>query len=85
MNHLATPDFWKLYGQLPIEIQTLANKNFELLQQNLRHPSLKLKKINQYWVARIGLNYRAVAVQSGDSMVWFWIGSHAEYDELLKS
>jgi hypothetical protein len=29
------------------------------------------------------LHYRAVAVDAGDDLVWFWIGSHADYDRLL--
>ncbi len=84
MNHHAMPDFWRLYQQLPLGIQALASKNFELLKRNSRHPSLKLKKVNEYWTVRVGLKYRAVAIQKGGDVIWFWIGSHAEYDELLK-
>jgi hypothetical protein len=31
----------------------------------------------------VGLGWRAVGVRDGDTMVWFWIGSHADYDRLL--
>jgi hypothetical protein len=30
------------------------------------------------------LSYRALAVEVPDGMVWFWIGSHAEYNEKIK-
>ncbi len=32
---------------------------------------------------RIGLDYRALGVREGDDIVWFWIGSHADYDRLV--
>jgi hypothetical protein len=33
--------------------------------------------------ARVGHGYRALAVREGEDLVWLWIGSHAEYDQLL--
>ena len=33
--------------------------------------------------ARVGISYRVTATLDGDTVVWFWIGSHAEYDKLL--
>ncbi len=83
MKHRATPDFWYHYRQLPTEIQDLADKSYQLLQQDSRYPSLHLKKVGQYWSVRIGLHYRAVAIAEGGDFAWFWIGSHAEYDRLL--
>ncbi|MBK1988162.1 hypothetical protein A0J48_011540 [Sphaerospermopsis aphanizomenoides BCCUSP55] len=83
MNHKATPDFWYYYRQLPAEIQELADQCYELLKQNPRYPSLHFKKVGRFWSVRVGLHYRAVAVEENDDIVWFWIGSHAEYDKLL--
>lgn len=74
------PSFWVLYDQLPVAIQNLADKNYELLKVNPRHPSLQLKKVGPYWSVRVGLKYRAVAVEVEDGLLWFWIGIHAEYD-----
>ena len=31
----------------------------------------------------IGAGYRAVGVREGEEMIWFWIGSHADCDQLL--
>jgi hypothetical protein len=83
VSHFATPEFWFYYRQLPENIQSLADKNFELLQLNPRHPSLRLKKIGVFWSVRIGLNYRALAKEREQGLVWFWIGSHKEYDQWL--
>jgi len=32
---------------------------------------------------RIGLHYRALAIRKLEYLLWFWIGSHAEYDKML--
>jgi len=83
LNHHASPDFWACYRSLPAEIQDLADKSFAFLKQDPRHPSLRFKKVGSYWSARVGLSYRALAVEATDGLVWFWIGSHAEYDEII--
>ncbi len=86
MNHKASRNFWKFHEALPKEIQASARRAFALLKQDLHHPSLQFKKLagNPYWSARINDNYRALAVRSGDTCVWFWMGTHAEYDSILK-
>lgn len=84
MKHRATPDFWYYYRQLPDEIQDLADRCYELLKQDARYPSLHFKKVGQFWSVRIGIHYRALAVEENDDIAWFWIGTHAEYDKLLR-
>jgi hypothetical protein len=59
-------------------------KNFDLLKQDQQHPSLHFKKIVDYWSVRVGLHYRALAINDGEDLVWVWIGSHGEYDRLIK-
>jgi hypothetical protein len=83
MTHFTSPDFWVLFNRLPADIQILARKDFELLKQNPRHPSLRLKKAGVYWTVRIGLHYRAIAKECPEGLNWFWIGHHSEYDTLL--
>ena len=65
-------------------MRALADKNFALLKADPRHPSLQLKKIGSIWSARVGLHHRALAAQDADDLVWFWIGSHADYDRLIR-
>ena len=84
MRHFADPSFWNCYRRLPKHIRQLADKNFELLKENPRHASLHLKKVNEYWSVRIGIKYRALGVEVEGGVVWFWIGTHAEYDKLVK-
>ena len=82
MAHRASHAFWKLYGQLPAKVRALADKKFELLKQNPRHPSLMFKKVGRFWSVRIGDHYRAVATEEGGDFRWHWIGSHEEYNNL---
>jgi hypothetical protein len=83
LNHHASPDFRACYHSLPTEVQQLADRAYEALKRDPHHPSLHLKKVGRYWSARVGDHYRALAVEAPDGLVWFWIGSHAEYDKLL--
>lgn len=54
------------------------------MERNPRHPSLMLKKVNDLYSARINDDYRAVAFEEDGTLIWFWIGTHAEYDKLLR-
>ncbi len=84
MRHRASRKFWEFYATLPKDIQKLADDNYELLKADSRHPSLHFKKVGIYWSARVGIHYRAAAIDDGSDIVWFWIGHHSEYDRLLK-
>jgi hypothetical protein len=84
MRHVANRAFWDAYAKLPEAVRALADKNFALLKSDPRHPSLQLKKIGRFWSVRVGLGYRALAIGIDGGLLWFWIGSHAEYDALVK-
>lgn len=84
MKHSASRKFWEFYRRLPIEVQRLADKNYALLKVDSVHPSLHFKQVGRYWSARIGKQYRALAVESNQDLVWFWIGTHAEYDAIIR-
>jgi len=85
MKHFATSRFWDCYNRLSSIVKNLADKNFERLKQNPHHPSLRLKKIGKYWSVRSGLHHRALGVDNSDKtgIIWFWIGSHSEYNRLV--
>jgi hypothetical protein len=84
LTHLATPEFWYHYRQLPEEIRDLADECFRRLRTDSRHPSLRLKKVGVLWSVRIGLHYRALAKERTEGLVWFWIGPHSQYDQLIR-
>jgi hypothetical protein len=85
VKHLARKSFWEHYDRLPKKIKALADKDFELLKRDPRHPSLQLKKAGRLWSARVGIDFRALAYDSSAGLVWFWIGPHDEYERYLKS
>jgi hypothetical protein len=84
MNHRASPRFWQCYRQLPEAIQRQADRDYELLRADLRHPSLHLKRVGPFWSVRVGLHYRALAIEDGADLVWVWIGTHSEYSHLIR-
>jgi hypothetical protein len=84
MRHFASPAFWESYESLPENVRELADKNYRLLKQDPQHPSLHLKRVGRYWSVRVGLRYRALATEVDGDLLWFWIGSHADYDVLIK-
>ena len=81
--HRTTPQFWDRFNNLPDPVQTLARKNFELLKQNPRHPSLHFKNVGRFWSAWVGSNHRVLAIEDGSDFVWVWIGNHDEVDRLI--
>ena len=82
MKHVASQAFWQAYDKLPAQVRALADKDFVLLKDNPDHPSLRLKRVGRFWSVRVGLRYRALAVEIDGGL--FWIGSHADYDALIK-
>jgi hypothetical protein len=85
MAHITTSRFWIAYDKLPAAIRGLADKSYELLKTNPRHPSLQFKKVGEYWSVRVGRNYRALGIDSSEGIAWLWIGSHDEYETLIQS
>jgi hypothetical protein len=67
-----------------VEVQELADRAYALLKADPYHPSLHFKKAGDYWSVRIGIHYRALAVAVSDGMLWYWIGTHAEYDRMVE-
>jgi hypothetical protein len=84
MKSRAVSSFWKNLEALPLDIQKRAAKQYRIWLANPDHPSLRFKKVGPYWSARASDNYRAAGIMDGDTVVWFFIGTHAEYEKLLR-
>lgn len=69
MRHRASRRFWAAYDALPQAVRVLADRSFERLKHDPRHPSLHLKKVGRFWSARVGARHRALAVEAGDDLV----------------
>lgn len=88
MKSSTTSRFWKLYEALPEDVQRRADKAYRLWQLNPRARGLDFKRVGRrrpIYSVRIGMGYRALGLLEGDTIIWFWIGHHDEYERLLKS
>jgi len=88
MKSRTTDRFWKSYDLLPAKIRRQAREAYDLFEQDPYYPSLHFKRIHStrpIFSARVSKGYRSVGIIQGDEIVWFWIGSHSEYNRLVKS
>ena len=86
MKSLALPDFWQCLDRLPPKAQRTARKNYRLWQRSPSLKSLAFKKIKgDLWSIRAGSGFRALATFDDGAFLWFWIGTHDEYERLLRS
>jgi hypothetical protein len=88
MTSHTTKRFRDAFTALPAPVQRQAREAYKLFQEDPSHPGLRFKQVNtgrSIYSARVGISYRALAVVEGDQAIWFWIGSHAEYDKLLET
>jgi hypothetical protein len=87
VNSVLTEDFIACFRALPDSVQDLARKNYRLWRNDSAHPSLHFKRVHStepLYSVRVGRGWRALGLLEGDAITWFWIGSHAEYDRLIK-
>ena len=86
MKSHTTQRFRAAFEQLPDHVQRSARRAYRTFQHNPRHPSLQFKQVHStrpIFSARAALAYRALGVLQGEDIIWFWVGSHADYDRLL--
>ena len=91
MKSAVLPSFWAAYGNVDDSVRRAARKAYRLWAENPFHPSLHFKCINQeedLWAVRVTLGYRALGVLqgdtiTGDTITWFWIGSHDDYERFF--
>ena len=87
MKSRTTATFRRAFASLPPDIRDQARRAYAQFRFNPLHPGLRFKPVHSVrpiYSARIGLHYRAVGVVTGDEVVWFWVGSHDDYERLLE-
>ena len=88
MNSQVAPQFWKLYYQLPATVRKRAVRAYRLWRDNPHAPGLRFKLVGKrrsVYSVRINNSYRALGLLEGDTIYWFWIGIHDEYERLIRS
>jgi len=81
-----TAKFRALLSGAPQAVQPKANAAYALWLKNPDHPSLRYKKVHQslpIYSVRIDLDWRAVGTLQKNTMIWYWVGSHRDYEKLL--
>jgi mRNA-degrading endonuclease RelE of RelBE toxin-antitoxin system len=84
MKSETLPSFWAEYRKLSDQTKERARKNYRLWADNPFHPSLHFKCIDSnegIWSVRVTRSYRAVGMLEGDTVTWFWIGTHDDYEQ----
>lgn len=88
MRSRRTQKFNDLYTALPVDVRRQAIAAYRIFKRHPYHNSLSFKRVSQrrpLYSVRIGISYRALGLREEDDLgVWFWIGSHAEYDKILR-
>lgn len=88
MKSVTTKRFRKEYTGLSEHIQDQTRKAYKLWRKNPFHPGLQFKQVHDtqpVYSVRVSLSYRALGVKEKNTMIWFWIGSHTEYDKMIAS
>lgn len=87
MKSKRTRSFRDQLRQLPLDVQRQANAAYRLFKRDPYHPGLHFKRVGKeepVYSARVGGSYRALGLRDeSDTVIWFWIGTHSEYDKLI--
>jgi hypothetical protein len=85
-----TRTFRELYSNLPKSIRELCRSKCLVFNDDPKHPSLRSHELNDNSKGShkndsvsiaITMRYRAIYVVDDDGMnVWYWIGTHDDYD-----
>lgn len=86
MKSATLPSFWTAYALLDERIKREARKTYRLWERNPFHPSLHFKCVEReenVWSVRVTRNYRALGILEDDTVTWYWIGNHSDYERFF--
>ena len=52
-------------------------------QQLSGHHFKQVHSQQHIYSVKVGLSYRALGIIQNDTIIWFWIGSHEDYNNLI--
>ncbi len=86
MKSRTTRRFREGFSRLPEPTKERAREAYHRFAENPNHPGLRFKRVHAtepIYSVRVSRDYRAIGIRDGDTVIWFWIGSHADYDDLI--
>jgi hypothetical protein len=84
MNSTTVEGFWQLYRKLPRHVREAAREAYRHFRDDPSHPALRFHRpltAPQLWSVRITRDCRAVGLVKGDTITWFWVGNHQDFDQ----
>lgn len=84
-GHWRHVSFINSFSKLPNEVKKEARRAFRKMIHDpsiVKLTQLVVNRSGKYKVfsARIGMNYRALALRVGSIFIWYWIGTHESYN-----
>jgi hypothetical protein len=86
MKSRALPSFWQMFEKLPAEIQQRTHRAYRLWRVNPSAKGLYFKRVSAsepIYSVRIGLEYRALGLLDHDTIYWYFIGNHDDYERAI--
>jgi hypothetical protein len=86
VNSKTTKSFWDGYLRLPDRVREQAKKAYTKFSNDPYYPGLHFKQIHStrpIYSVRITKDYRAIGIIKDGNIIWFWIGSHSDYDKMV--
>jgi hypothetical protein len=80
-----TARFRTAFSELPKVFQDRAQRAYQVFAKGPKHPSLRFERVHPdqpILSVRITRDFRALGMLDGENILWFWIGSHADYEKL---
>jgi hypothetical protein len=81
MNSSVTPSFRETFRRLPPDIRERARRAYKEWRANPH--ARRFKRVGEDVSVRIDQNYRALGYIEDDTIYWYWIGRHDDYDRFL--
>lgn len=83
MNSRTTRSFRAAFRALPPDVRARARQAYRLWREHPQLPGLRFKRVGDQVSVRIGRQYRALGILQSETVYWYWIGKHDEYDRFI--
>ena len=80
------PEFLEALRKLDHETRRKVQRAYQLFKDNPRHGSLRFRRVRgtrNHYSARVDDYYRVLGVVEGNTITWYWVGPHDEYERMI--
>ncbi|MGD2093284.1 MAG: hypothetical protein PVH61_44400 [Candidatus Aminicenantes bacterium] len=86
MNSYLDEDFIKYFNKLPERIKKRSKKVYRQWKENPFEPRFQFKQVHNskpIYSVRVNIGWRALGYKKNNTVLWFWIGSHEDYNKII--